>query len=205
MSVDDKIYEHLASILSYPEEQIREGVEKVHELAPVEVPTLKLLSDYLEGASTKSVEELFTRTFDLNPSCCLEVGWHLYGEDYPRGAFLVNMRQTLAEENLPESPELPDHLSHCLRLLPKLEAEDAEAFARKYILPAVGKILPAMEDENPYTCVLEMLQSLLEGQYGPGDPGDGIGNAKLVELPILDNVLHYNNTEDLQESGKKRR
>ena len=184
---------------------MREDVGRVHELAPVDGPTLQPLVDHLEEASTKSVEELFTRTFDLNPSCCLEVGWHLYGEDYPRGAFLVNMRQTLAEENLPESAELPDHLSHCLRLLPRLETEDAEAFARKYLLPAIDKILPAMEEENPYTCVLEMLKNLLEGQYGPGDPGDGVGNAKFVELPILDNVLHYNNTEDLQGSGKKGR
>lgn len=202
MSAANSIFAHLASILSYPEAPIARALARTCALAPEFAPTLRPFADYLASASAKSVEELFTRTFDLNPSCCLEVGWHLYGEDYPRGRFLVNMRQTLAEEQLPESAELPDHLSHCLRLLPRLEPEDADAFARKYLLPAIAKILPAMEEDNPYTCVLAMLQDLLEGQYGPADSDRGAEKAKEFELPLLDTVLHYDNAEDLRGSEK---
>ncbi len=46
-------------------------------------------------AREPSCEELYTRTFDLNPVCALEIGWHLFGEDYERGAFLVRMRDQL--------------------------------------------------------------------------------------------------------------
>jgi len=36
-------------------------------------------------------------TFDINPACALEVGWHLFGEDYMRGQFLVRMREELSK------------------------------------------------------------------------------------------------------------
>ena len=57
----------------------------------------------IDGLSTDELQELFTRTFDLNPACTLEIGWQLYGEDYRRGEFLVQMRQGLREKGLPES------------------------------------------------------------------------------------------------------
>ena len=196
MSDTNQIFEHLASILSYPEDRIAEHVARLQDLAGKELPSVQPLADFLKDARIKHVEELFTRTFDMNPSCCLEVGWHLYGEDYKRGELLVNMRQTLAEEHLPESTELPDHLSHCLLLLPRLESEDAEAFARRYLLPALPKIMPAMEAENPYTCVIALLQRVLEQRYGPAESSSGT-DGNLMELPLLNNVLHYHNTEDL--------
>ena len=191
-----EIFEHLASILSYPEGRIAGRVARLCELAPRYGQMLQPFVDYLESAGTKEVEELFTSTFDLNPSCCLEVGWHLYGEDYRRGIFLVDMRRTLAEERLPESIELPDHLSHCLRLFPRLEPDEARAFAEKYLLPAVGKILDAMEEDNPYTCVIGMLQKMLQDRYGPGRPDSGTGDSTFIELPVFGDVLRYENAED---------
>ena len=98
----------------------------------------------------------------MNTSCCLEVGWHLYGEDYHRGEFMVNMRQALAEENIAESAELPDHISHCLRLLPHLEDKDAQAFAQNYLSPAIKKVLAGLDQNNPYKNIIELLQNELE-------------------------------------------
>ena len=37
----------------------------------------------------EQIQELYTRTFDINPVCTLEIGWHIFGEDYARGALLV--------------------------------------------------------------------------------------------------------------------
>ncbi|MBT3604764.1 MAG: hypothetical protein HN521_17020 [Candidatus Latescibacteria bacterium] len=198
-----EICEDLAFVLSYPEASIEESVVRLQQnLGPEDAKSIQPFVDYIKSTRLMHVEEFFTQTFDLNSSCCLEVGWHLYGEDYKRGELLVNMRQTLAEEHLPESTELPDHLSHCLCLLPRLEDEDAEAFARRYLLPAIAKILKALEAENPYTCVIEMLQHLLEYHYGPGELDLG-SDAKHMELPLLNNVLHYNNTEDLVKEKRR--
>ena len=46
----------------------------------------------VEKVSLSDLQELYTRTFDLNPVCALEVGYHLFGENYKRGEFLANLR-----------------------------------------------------------------------------------------------------------------
>lgn len=200
MQTDIDLYEHFAAILSYPTRKIYEQVDWLYRHDPnasSEAPGLQRLHEFVKGNGLEAIEELFTLSFDMNPSCCLEVGWHLYGEDYQRGVFLVNMRQSLAEEGLEETHELPDHLSHCLRLLPRLEPEDAEVFACKYLQPALMKILSAIEQDNPYSGVLDLLQQVLEEQYGAADEvSDEDVKAKLIHLPVLNNVLHYDNLED---------
>ena len=71
------------------------------------------------------VEEAFTRTFDVNPTCALEVGWHLFGEEYARGMFLVRMREELRKYSLPESAELPDHIAHVLAVVAAMPDDEA--------------------------------------------------------------------------------
>ena len=56
----------------------------------------------VDGMALRDLEELFTRTFDINPQCTLELGWQLYGEDYNRGAFLVRMRELMREKGVEE-------------------------------------------------------------------------------------------------------
>ncbi len=100
-------------------------------------------------------QELFVRTFDLNPLCSLEVGWQLYGDHYDRGAFLVRMRQKLRELGLTESTELPDHLSLVLELLGQMPDQDAARLAAESVLPAVDKMLDSLrETDNPYRHLL---------------------------------------------------
>ena len=48
------------------------------------------------GMSVEDLQELYTRTFDWNPDTSLEIGWHLYGENYERGEFLVEVRAPAA-------------------------------------------------------------------------------------------------------------
>ena len=82
--------------------------------------------------------------------------------------------------------------------------EDAEAFVRRFILPGLDKVLEGVEPENPYTCVIEVLRRLLESEFGKADTSLNRDKARLVELPLLNSVLHYNNTEDLEGLKKKR-
>ena len=204
MEDKDLKYILIGNLLSYPEPRVVTDLERLRELAPEEAQNLSPLGEFVEAEDLRAVEELFTRSFDLNPSCCLEIGWHLFGEDYQRGEFLVNMRQALAEEELEESAELPDHVSHCLYLLTCLDPEDAEAFVRRFILPALDKVLDAVEPKNPFTCLIQALHRLLEGEFGKADAALYRDRARQVELPLLNSVLHYNNTEDLEGLKKKR-
>ncbi len=137
----------------------------------------------IAGLSTEEVQELFTRTFDLNPLCTLEIGWQLYGEDYQRGEFLVNMREHLREYGVPESGELPDHLSHGLALLAKLEEAEAQEFAGGYVLPALDKMRTEWkENRNAFAALLELAFVLLKSDF-PYDPSRT--PAHIPELRVL--------------------
>ena len=120
----------------------------------------------LEPLATNELEELFTRTFDINPVCCLEAGWHLYGENYERGAFLVQMREHLRRFHLTESSELPDHLTHVLRVLGRFDVEEGRLFARTYVLPALEKMRAGFETPtNPYASFLSALSMIITANF----------------------------------------
>ena len=137
----------------------------------------------IRGLSTDDLRELFTHTFDLNPMCTLEIGWQLYGEDYQRGEFLVKMREQLREYDLPESGELPDHLTHALVLLAHLEPDEAAEFAGSYLLPALDKMRTSWrENRNAFAELLESAFLQLRSEY-PYDPAKM--PIRKPELPIL--------------------
>ncbi len=113
------------------------------------------------------LEELYTRTFDINPVCSLETGWHLFGEDYNRGAFLVRMRGLLRAHGIEEGAELPDHLESALRVLEVMDESEAAGLAREFILPALLKMRAGFEDgDNPYGAVLADIEQFLRRRYG---------------------------------------
>ncbi len=122
--------------------------------------TLGQLADRLEyPLGSPEFEELYTQTFDLNPVCSLEVGWHLFGEEYARGAFLVRMREELRKHGIPEATELPDHLTYALRLVERMAPADAGEFSARYLVPALDKMLAALEGKgNPYESVLREIR-----------------------------------------------
>ena len=106
---------------------------------------------YLEQHENWEAEEAFTGTFDVNPACALEVGWHLFGEEYARGMFLVRMREELRKYDLPESAELTDHISHVLGIVAAMPDDDAAKFVTACVQPAVEKMNDAVaEKDTPY-------------------------------------------------------
>lgn len=108
-------------------------------------------------------QELFTRTFDLNPLCALEIGWHLYGDDYARGAFLVRLRQALRRHGIGEGGELPDHLATVLVLLPRLDPTEASELVTTAVRPALARMRPALaRAKSPFEPLLDAIDALLE-------------------------------------------
>lgn len=108
------------------------------------------------GVELQELQELFTRSFDLNPDCSLEVGWHLFGETYQRGQFMAMMRHHLKLHDIDEGKNLPDHLPNLLDLGMKLDQADAMDLVDDCLLPALEKILPAVK-ESAYLHVLQAL------------------------------------------------
>ncbi|MBZ0171097.1 MAG: hypothetical protein K8E66_01830, partial [Phycisphaerales bacterium] len=101
--------------------------------------------------------------------------------NYDRGTFLVWMRQQLREASLPETHELPDHISHVLRILGRMEPADAEGFSCICVLPAMNRVRDALRgDGNPFEMVVEAVCMFLEARHGPA-----VQNDEGVSLPVL--------------------
>jgi len=170
------LWDRVGALFRYPREDYFEVTRGCHRAFGATEPDVAALLarflDRMEGLSTEAQQELFTATFDLNPSCALEVGWHLFGENYERGAFLVKMRRQLTRFGLSDSGELPDHLTHVLAVLGRMPAEEAEEFACACLLPALGKMRANLAGKsNPFESALDAIALLVERRHGrlPGE------------------------------------
>ena len=162
-----ELYDQLAALLAYPDGRYGEKLElcrkSLEASQPEAAELLKSFAAAVEKLSRTELEELFVGTFDFKATCALEVGWHLYGEDYQRGAFLVKMRSELRRLGIPESGELPDHLTHVLMVLGRLETDEANDMALHYVIPAMTKMLSGFEQKgSPYEFLLKAISSTLE-------------------------------------------
>lgn len=130
----------VAELLRYPDAGLTSRCGDSGEIAA--------FFDEVANVVPEGMEELYTRTFDLNPVATLEIGWHLWGEQYERGRFLADLRALQAELGIEEGTELPDHLTI---LLPTLAAmHDPEPLLTK-IAPALERIAAPLEEQgNPY-------------------------------------------------------
>ena len=169
--MDAAMHDRLATLLTYPGgDGKRRILEALHAIAVEDPATAEVLEPFqqrVHDTDAIDLEELYTRTFDINPVCTLEVGWHLYGEDYSRGAFLVKMRQTMRQVGVEETSELPDHLTHTLAVAGRMPVAEAARFVREHVLPAVLKMLAGFEDaRDDYRCVLDAVRSYLTAHYG---------------------------------------
>ena len=193
VSTRDTHYTDLAALLSYPGDPgYKESVDYALEgLRSRKASLGELLAPFGKFVASHSVEELeecYTRTFDINPDCTLEVGWQLYGENYSRGKLLVTMRGLMRELGLEESSELPDHLTHVLAIMSRQEEEQQQEAARglasNYVLPALVKMrqgLPSDNVEKPHGLVLEAIEIALREIHSL--PADGSSFLELNVLP----------------------
>lgn len=162
------LLERLATLLDYPGEGVAERLEgcasALEGRLPEAAAPLAPWRTFLDGHSLAEAQELFTHTFDLNPSCSLDVGYYLFGEDYQRGLMLAHLREHQERAGLGPQEELPDHLPVVLRWLARIHGTDTyREMIADCALPALGKMDEALaEGQNPYRGVLRAVALTLE-------------------------------------------
>ena len=177
-ATDTTLLTQLAMLLAYPTnsypEQLAQCVDALRANYPQAVDALTPFVEYVNTLDRMApLEEAFTQSFDFDPDTALEVGWQLYGEDYERGMFLVQVRQKLTKVGLEENGELPDHLTHLLPLLERLEFEDASKLCASALLPAINQVRVALEakakknktEVSVYRPVLDAVRLVLFQQF----------------------------------------
>jgi len=186
--MDSRTYDALAMLLTYPEDhRSREIGSPVIINGPPDTAAAELavFAEKMAPLSLHDRQELFIQTFDLSPVCALEMGWHLFGENYDRGLLLVKMRQQLRMYRLAETTELPDHLTNGLRLLARMERNSGAYFAEAIVLPALEKMLDAIRGKNnPYERVLEAARLFVHEDF-PELPAQLATPKREPELRVL--------------------
>lgn len=204
-----KTLRSLSCLLTYPDEQTVEAAELLYIILQGELPEAALkMADfgaYLESHPSWEVEEAFTGTFDVNPACALEIGWHLFGEEYARGLFMVRMREELKKYGLAESIELPDHITHVLAVIGAMPDDEATRFVTACVLPAVRKMLNAFDDNaSPYGNVIHCLALILHHVWGAGESlrdGSEADRSGRRTLPDGIDLLHAFPVADVHFGG----
>ncbi len=166
------IYENLADLLDYPGANWQSRCDECKDLLSAGsqsfVSPFALFASETEKLSLSELQEFYTRTFDLNPVCALDIGYHLFGENYKRGVFLANLRETEAPFDLGQEHQLPDYLPVLLRLLTKLDDEELRrALVVDCMIPALEKMLKTLgEGENPYRHLIAAVRAELKSEAG---------------------------------------
>jgi nitrate reductase molybdenum cofactor assembly chaperone len=179
-----------ADLLEYPRPDLdvaataRECRALIAEESPEAVEMLDAFITFAERTPRDTIEEIFSATFDLNASCHPFVGYHLFGESYPRSLFMVELKERFRTEGFDHGTELPDHLGVLLRFVSTCSDEDMrDEITRDAILPTLGPMTSAPESapvleegegEAPeifdigtdYRRVLQSLQLVLKARYG---------------------------------------
>jgi len=166
MACERKVYAVLSRLVRYPvagfEEASEEWMEQVRQLCPAAGTALDGFHEFVVQSTPEQLEEIYTRTFDNSQSAALDLGWHLFGESYNRGALLVRMRELLRQHDLDEGGELPDHLSNVLQVLAACDAETSRQLALEVVEPAVKKICVSLDSgQNPYESVLDAVLEVI--------------------------------------------
>ncbi len=146
----------LARLVVYPDERMHDDARAMLAAAH-ETPGAAAASEFLAVTGpmrTADLQEEYTAAFDFDPGCTLDLGWHLYGESPKRGALLATLREDMHRAGIPQSPELPDHLTQVLELVAR-EPEERAAPLAELFLPAVGAIERRLAKRgSPYAHVL---------------------------------------------------
>lgn len=146
-------YHSIADLFVYPDLEYPQRVKKVIDLLngnyPQAVTDLERFLDLLPEQELRTMQELFTRTFDVQSATTLDVGYILFGEDYKRGELLANLnREHLAVDNDCYN-ELADHLPNILRLMAKLkDRELVDELVEEILAPALSMMISEFVPER---------------------------------------------------------
>jgi len=96
-------YHTIADLFEYPDLEYPQRVRKVIELLngdyPQAVTDLERFMELLPEHELLTMQELFTRTFDVQSATTLDIGYVLFGDDYKRGELLANLSREHTEAN----------------------------------------------------------------------------------------------------------
>ncbi|MBI4238340.1 MAG: hypothetical protein HY696_07990 [Deltaproteobacteria bacterium] len=135
------LYEQLAALFDFPgPEFAAHGAVAVEAVQAAYPEAASVLQRFLAGIPSRMVDqqELYTRTFDVQATTTLDIGYILFGDDYKRAKLLAHLTREHRQQANDCRGELADHLPNLLRLLPKMpDAELRAELVSEILVPAL--------------------------------------------------------------------
>jgi len=157
-------YQLISSLFDYPTEGYRQRMQTVAEELRAEYPLASVeLEKLLKLLPTDiyEIQELYTKSFEVQAITSLEIGYVLYGDDYTRGEVLSNLSAEHKAVGNELGGELADHLANILRLIPKLkDSELRHDLVTLMVAPAVENM---MKEYTPSS--MRQKEKLYKKQY----------------------------------------
>lgn len=103
----------------------------------------------LQDTSLHEVQELYTRSFEVQAITTLDVGYVCFGDDYKRAEMLVNLNREHRGAGVECGTELSDHLPNVLRLLARGgDADILRELVQQVVLPALRQMIGEFDPER---------------------------------------------------------
>jgi len=163
-------FELFSKIISYPDifykQNVEQGLIELKDSYPDAYQYLETFDKKIAEMDLTALEEKYTKTYDIQGQCCLDVGYILFGEDYKRGQFLVEINRLANEHQVDTESELPDHLPNILKLLVKLDKAERKEMIERILLPALDKMMENFgHTSNPFSLPLKTIETYLQTDF----------------------------------------
>lgn len=173
MNEDTKFQLKLISILlQYPDEALSRSLPSVTESIDIlshSTSKEKLLQfvAFLGEKPLIHLQETYTETFDMNPSTCLNLTYHTWGDGKKRGKVMAHLQQIYHEAGYETTTgELPDYLPLMLEFLSELPESNGTCVLWSYLNP-VEQLAGLLKDAgNPYSLLLDIVSDYVR-KYTP--------------------------------------
>lgn len=160
------IYAWFAEILDYPSPalaaQVRDWVRALAGECSEAAEWVSRFQTQQARMTLSELQELYTATFELQPDCTPNLGYHLFGNDSRRNMFLAQLKQRMERHQVAMGSELPDHLSLILRLLERQDSdEERSTLIADCLVPAVSRMVEVLEQRHARNAYEDALRALL--------------------------------------------
>ncbi len=146
-------YRLLAPLFEYPRAGYPDRVRDIHEFLSGRYSDasaeLDRFIELLPADDLQTMQELFTRSFDVQAATTLDVGYVLFGDDYKRGMLLANLNREHRNAGVDTGTELADYIPNLLRLMAVIEDEEVlQDLAYAILGPALLEMIGEFSTER---------------------------------------------------------
>ena len=136
----------LASLFEYPDADYPDRVRDVKDCLTGRYSDasaeLDRFIELLPVDDLQKMQELFTRSFDVQAVTTLDIGYVLFGDDYKRGILLANLNREHRNAGIDTGTELADYIPNLLRLMAVIEDEEVlQDLAYAILAPALLEMI----------------------------------------------------------------